>query len=105
MRIVKLLIENGADISKATFSKSEIEKALRMQWTFKDHYLYSKKTQSQIITTIKLAFKNCQMNRLPKDIIFIICGFIASRGILLRENIEEIEPRMKKQKIEEDTNK
>jgi hypothetical protein len=76
LEIVKILIENGADVNEVRHRYGEIvKKAMNMQWTPKIHYLYSKQTRSEIVTMMKLKLKNCQIGRIPKDILLIIFGF------------------------------
>lgn len=74
--MVKLLIENGVDTNG--FQKHpDIINAIKTYWSPRIHHLYSKKTRDKIITTIKLALKENQLRRLPKDILLYVCSFVA----------------------------
>ena len=77
LEIVKLLIENGADINEIS-DRVIARKAINMQWKPNIHHLYSKNTRKQISTLMKLALKDCQIGRLPKDILLYTCGYVAA---------------------------
>jgi ankyrin repeat protein len=88
--IAKLLIENGADIRACMILfrewsknniRNEITSILRMPWTPSTHNKFPLSTRKSIKAVFKLVMKNCQFSRVPRDILLVICVFIACRDI------------------------
>jgi hypothetical protein len=87
-QITKLLINYGGDvrpyiknISETTFEGVELLQMLKSPWTPLTHNDFPIMTRKSIETVFKLTMKNCQFSRVPKDILLIICSFIALRDI------------------------
>jgi ankyrin repeat protein len=109
LEVLKLLIDYGADINRVDHSQqtpldtasangsSDVVELLQQAmkpWCPTRHYLAPRKAREQIGTTMKLALKNTQLTRLPKDVLLIICMFVATQNT----DQDNVEPARKKQR-------
>jgi ankyrin repeat protein len=51
--------------------------AIRNPWKPITHQYFNKATKTGIHTLVKLSKKQCQINRLPKEILLVVCSFVA----------------------------
>ena len=49
----------------------------RPLWTKHTHSKYPKKRRQEIKTVISLKRRKCEIERVPMDVIFVICEFVA----------------------------
>jgi ankyrin repeat protein len=94
LEIVRLLIKNDADINQPSFRGDtamdvttnqqikQLFQVLKQPWTANTHQYFPLKTQKQISTLMKLTFRNCQIGRLPKEILLYICQYVAFSGMI-----------------------
>lgn len=83
---VKMLIEAGADVTHVNTGFTTPISIVNMiegnkgSWTPKKHLYRPKKIKEAIKTTIILAItKKCSLNCIPRDILLVICGFVAAQ--------------------------
>lgn len=59
--------------------KELLIKSMNRKWTYKTHSQFPKRIRNiiPIIITLRLR-RNCQLSRIPKEILFHICTFIPS---------------------------
>jgi ankyrin repeat protein len=79
----KLLIRYGAIIDEKTIAhlnRSDdgrvMVSLLEKPWTIEKHNIFQI-SRTELITLFKLSLKDCQIRRLPKELLLIICSFIA----------------------------
>jgi len=73
-----------------------VKQAMEIPWSPQRHYLYPPEVRKRISTVMCLRMKSTQLDRLPKDLLFIICKYIAERSRYT--HTEYCEPVCKKQK-------
>jgi ankyrin repeat protein len=89
LEVIKLLVYSGANVNYTNNrGKTALELASDQQirnflssnkyWSPKIHHYFPKKIRIQIATMMMLAHKDCQISRLPKDVLLYTCGYMAS---------------------------
>jgi ankyrin repeat protein len=77
--IVELLIENEVHINHTLYpqAKNIIDKFTAKIWDKNTHFSYPKIVRKRIISVMKLAKKNTQLSRLPKEILLLVLESVA----------------------------
>jgi ankyrin repeat protein len=84
--ITILLLMHGAIISDyrkllESDTDGSIYRFLTMIWEPKTHSQFPIETRKSISTIFKLHLKDCQISRLPKELLLLLCSFVAVKNI------------------------
>jgi ankyrin repeat protein len=86
--IARILIENAAFINprvmvmlERTVEGEKLLSFINRPWRPNTHKQFSVASRNRISTVIKLSLRDCQIGRLPKDILLFICTFLGARNI------------------------